>query len=212
MRLCIIVDRWKIITMNCNIPLIGRQPIRQRPFLQPNTRERAPRSKTKGTWLKGTQLRLNSVDPAVFTHTGGARGLVRVLSVSSSSRSLTPHYALSTVSTSYPVFPSPIFLPSSLSRARFKRDFIWSFWFFNSFFFSFLFFPFRTSPRHSLYRCLPHLLVTEGKERGDGEDLEREEPKSPVVATWWRRRRQRRWRGRKKGKVEAENRTAHKGT
>lgn len=76
-------------------------------------RENGLHGETKGTRLKGTQLRLNSVDPAVFTHTGGARGSVRVLSVSSSSRSLTPHYALSTVSTSSP----PSFLSSSLSGA-----------------------------------------------------------------------------------------------
>ena len=53
-------------------------------------RENGLYDETKGTRLKGTQLRLNSVDPAVFTHTGGAGGPVRVLSVSSSSRSLTP--------------------------------------------------------------------------------------------------------------------------
>lgn len=107
--------------------VIGRRPIRQRLFSQPNMRERAPQRNAKGTRLKGTQLRLNSVDPAVFTHTGeggGAGGPVQVLSVSSSSRSLTPRYALSTVSTSYLSLSSS--LTRLLSRTRFKTDFLFS--------------------------------------------------------------------------------------
>lgn len=75
-----------------------------------------PQRNAKGTRLKGTQLRLNSVDPAVFTHTGGAGGSVRVLSVSSSSRSLTPRYALSTVSTSYLSLSSSLSPGFSLGR------------------------------------------------------------------------------------------------
>lgn len=72
-------------------------------------RENGLHGETKGTQLKGTQLKLNSVDLAVFTHTGGARGPVRVLSVSSSSRSLALYYALSTVSSLLPPLPrSPL--------------------------------------------------------------------------------------------------------
>lgn len=82
-------------------------------------RENGLHGETKGTRLKGTQLRLNSVDPTVFTHTGGARGPVRVLSVSSSSRSLTPYYALSTVSTSCLLSPR---LPLVFSLRRVLRE------------------------------------------------------------------------------------------
>lgn len=73
-------------------------------------RENGLHGETKRTRLKGTQLRLNSVDPAMFTHTGGARGPVRVLFVSSSSRSLRPYYALSIA------FQPPASSPSSSSR------------------------------------------------------------------------------------------------
>lgn len=85
------------------------------------------------------------------------------------------------------LLPFPFFLSLSrlLSRARFKTDFL--FGPFDSLILSSLFlslfpFSFRPSPRHSLYRCLPHLLVAEDEERGGDGDLEREEPKSSVVA------------------------------
>lgn len=108
---------------------IGRRPIPDNGRFHSRIRENGPHGETKGTRLKGTQLRLNSVDPAVFTHTGVARGPVRVLSVSSSSRSLTPRATPSTVSTSYPLSLLRLsFLPSSLGRVL--RETLFSFFYF----------------------------------------------------------------------------------
>lgn len=85
-----------------------------------------------------------------------------------------------------PTFPFlPLCLPSSLSGARFKTDFLFSPFdslILSSLSLSLFPFSFRPSPRQSLYRCLPHLLVAEDEERGGDGDLEREEPKSSVVA------------------------------
>lgn len=119
---------------------------------------------TKGTRLKGTQLRLNSVDPAVFTHTGVARGPVRVSSPSPLPLTRSHLATPSTVSTYYPppIPPRLSFLPSSLGRVL--RETL--FGSFDSLILSSpsSAFPFRTSPEsHSFYRCLTHLLVAKGE-------------------------------------------------
>lgn len=91
----------------------------------------APKQRNaKGTRLKGTQLRLNSDDPAVFTHTAAGpeapfESSPSLLPLACAHTSL---YALSTVSTSYLSLSSSLPLPSllslSLPDSRFKTDFL----------------------------------------------------------------------------------------
>lgn len=133
---------------------------------------------TKGTRLKGTQLKLNSVDPTVFTHT--AAGLEAPFESSPSLLLLLLLLARSHLATPSRRFQPllllscPFFSPSSrsfsFSRARFKRQILFSP--FNSLslipssLFLLLFLPFfvRCRGTRSTGVCRT-LLVAKGEER-----------------------------------------------